>query len=76
MRCPRVVDVGNDHEVPLLDDGQCGAAALDHVQAAAASELVIHSGLCSHIGLLPEVELQSSSFFSSSMSDANVSASC
>jgi hypothetical protein len=69
------VDVGNDHVVPLLDDGQRGAAALDHVQAAAASELVIHSGSCGHIGLLPKVELQSSSFFSSLMSDTNVSAS-
>jgi hypothetical protein len=54
---PRVADVGNDHEVPLLDDGQRGAAALDRVQAAAASKLVIHNGSCSHIGLLPEVEL-------------------
>jgi hypothetical protein len=61
---------------PLLDDGQHGAATLDRVQAAAASELVIHNGSCGHIGLLPEVELQSSSFFASSMSDANVSASC
>jgi hypothetical protein len=42
---------------PLLDDGQCGAAALDRVQAAATSELVIHSGSCWHVGLLPEVEL-------------------
>jgi hypothetical protein len=54
---PRVADVGNDHEVPLLDDGQRGAAAMDRVQAAAASELVIHSGSCGHVGLLPEVEL-------------------
>jgi cation diffusion facilitator CzcD-associated flavoprotein CzcO len=51
---PRVTDIGDDHEVPLLDGRQRGAAALDHVQAAAASELVVHSG---HIGLLPEVEL-------------------
>jgi hypothetical protein len=33
---PGVVDVGDDHEVPLLDDGQRGAATLDRVQAAAA----------------------------------------
>jgi hypothetical protein len=25
--------------------------------AAAAPELVVHSGACSHVGLLPEVEL-------------------
>jgi hypothetical protein len=54
---PRVADIGNDHEDPLLDDGQHGAAALDRVQAAAASELVIHSGSCGYVGLLPEVEL-------------------
>jgi hypothetical protein len=54
---PRVADVGNDHEVPLLDDGQRGAAARDHVQVAAAFELVIHNGSCGHIGLLPEVDL-------------------
>jgi hypothetical protein len=41
----------------LFDDGQRGAAALDRVQAAAASELVIHSGPCGHVGLLLEVEL-------------------
>ena len=41
----------------MLDDGQCGAAALDRVQAAAASELVIHSGSCGHVGLLLEVVL-------------------
>jgi len=41
----------------MFDDGQRGAAALDHVQAAAASELVIHSDSCGHVGLLPEVEL-------------------
>jgi hypothetical protein len=35
---------------PLLDNGQRGAAALDRVQAAAASELVIHSGSCGHVG--------------------------
>jgi hypothetical protein len=28
----------------MFDDGQRGAAALDHVQAAAAPELVVHSG--------------------------------
>jgi hypothetical protein len=41
----------------LLDDGQRSAAALDRVQAAATSELVIHSGSCDHVGLLPDVEL-------------------
>jgi hypothetical protein len=30
---------------------------LDRVQAAAASELVIHSGSCGHVALLLEVEL-------------------
>jgi hypothetical protein len=55
---PRVADVGNDHEVSLLDDGQCDAAALDHVQATTALELVIHSGSCGHVVLLPEVELE------------------
>jgi hypothetical protein len=54
---PKVTDVGNDHEVSLLDDGQRGVAALDRVQTAATSELVIHSGSCGHVGLLPEVEL-------------------
>jgi hypothetical protein len=34
-----------------------GAAALDRVQAAAVPELVIQSGACGHVGLLPEVEL-------------------
>jgi hypothetical protein len=60
MQCPehpRVIDVGNDHEVSLLDDRQRGAAALDRVQAVAAAKLVIHSGSCGHVGLLPEVEL-------------------
>jgi hypothetical protein len=52
-----VADVGDDHEVPLLDDGQHGAAALDCIQAAAAPELVVHSGACGHVGLLPDVEL-------------------
>jgi hypothetical protein len=64
-RCPpnalllslRVANVGNNNEAPLLDDGQRGAATLDNIQAAAASELVIHSGSCSHVVLLPEVEL-------------------
>jgi hypothetical protein len=54
---PRVVGIGNDHEVPLFDDGQRGAAALDRVQVATAPELAIHSGACGHVGLLPEVEL-------------------
>jgi hypothetical protein len=53
----RVAGVGDDHEVPLFDDGQRGAAALDRVQTAAAPELAVHSGACGHIGLLPEVEL-------------------
>jgi hypothetical protein len=38
-------------------DSDSGAAALDRVQAAAAPELVVHSGACGHVGLLPEVEL-------------------
>jgi hypothetical protein len=42
---------------PLLNDGQRGAAALDHVQVAASHELVVHSGACDHVGLLLEVEL-------------------
>jgi hypothetical protein len=54
---PRVADNDNVHEVPLFDDGQRDAAALDRVQAATASELVIHSGSCGHVGLLREVEL-------------------
>jgi hypothetical protein len=41
---PRVIGIGNDHEVPLFDDGQRGAAALDRVQAVAAPELTVHSG--------------------------------
>ena len=60
MRCqnnPRVADVGDDHEVPLLDDGQRGAAALHRVQAVAAPELVVHSGACDHVRLLLEVKL-------------------
>jgi hypothetical protein len=42
---------------PLLDDGQRGAATLDRVQAVAVPELVVNSGACNHVGLLPEVEL-------------------
>jgi hypothetical protein len=60
MRCPEqpgVADVSDDHEVPLLDDGHRGAAALDRVQAAATPELVVYSGACGHAGLLLEVEL-------------------
>jgi hypothetical protein len=41
---PRVGGIGDDHEVPMFDDGQSGAAALDRVQAAAAPELAVHSG--------------------------------
>jgi hypothetical protein len=52
-----VADVGDDHEVLLLNDGQHGAAALDRVQAAATLELVVHSGACGHVGLFLEVEL-------------------
>jgi hypothetical protein len=54
---PGVADVGDDHEVPLLDDGQRGAAVLDRVQAAATLELVVHSSACGHVGLLLEVRL-------------------
>jgi hypothetical protein len=54
---PRVIDVGDNHEAPLLNDGQRGAAALDHVQVVASRELVIHSGVYDHVGLLLEVEL-------------------
>jgi hypothetical protein len=54
---PRVVDVGDNHEAPLLNDGHRGAAALDRVQAAASRELVVHSGACDHVRLLLEVEL-------------------
>jgi hypothetical protein len=50
---PRVTSVGDNHEVPLFDDGQCGAAALDRVQAVTAPELTVHSGACDHVGLLP-----------------------
>jgi hypothetical protein len=48
---------GENHEFPLFNDGQRGAAALERVQAAAAPELTVHSGTCGHVGLLPEVEL-------------------
>jgi hypothetical protein len=54
---PRVAGVGDDHEVSLFEDGQRGAAALDHVQAAAAPELAEHSDACGHVVLLLEVEL-------------------
>jgi hypothetical protein len=54
---PRVTDVGDDHEVLLLNDGQCSAAALYRVQATAVPKLVVHSGACGHVGLLPEVEM-------------------
>ncbi|PWZ29490.1 hypothetical protein Zm00014a_036721 [Zea mays] len=54
---PGVAGVGDDHEVPLLDDGQRGAAALDRVQAAATPKLVVYSGACGHVELFPEVEL-------------------
>jgi hypothetical protein len=60
MWCPEQPESrrrGENHEVPLFDDGQRGAAALDRVQAAAAPELTVHSGACDHVGLLPEVEL-------------------
>jgi hypothetical protein len=54
---PRDAGVGDDHEVPLFEDGQRGAAALDRVQAIAASELAEHSDACGHVVLLPEFEL-------------------
>ncbi|PWZ13613.1 hypothetical protein Zm00014a_010652 [Zea mays] len=54
---PRVVGVGDDHEVPLFEDRHRGAAALDRVQAAAAPELAEHSDACDHTVLLLEVEL-------------------
>ena len=56
-RTTRVAGVGDDHEVPLFEDGQHGATALDRVQAAAAPELAEHSDTCGHVVLLPEVEL-------------------
>jgi hypothetical protein len=59
---PIVADIGNDHEVPLLDDGQRGEAALHRVQAAAVPELVVHSGTCGHVGLFLEVELAVTKF--------------
>jgi hypothetical protein len=61
---------------PLFEDGQRGAAALDHVQAAIAPELAEHSDACGHIVCFQRSNWQSPSFFSSSMSDANASASC
>jgi hypothetical protein len=54
---PRVVDVGDNHEASLLNDGQRGVASLDCVQVVASRELVVHSGTCDHVGLLLEVEL-------------------
>ena len=54
---PRVVGISDDHKVPLFDDGQRGAAALDRVQAAAVPELAVNSGAYDHVRLLPEVEL-------------------
>jgi hypothetical protein len=54
---PGVTDVGDDREVPLLDNGQRDTVALDRVQVVATSKLVIHSDTCSHVGLLAEVEL-------------------
>jgi hypothetical protein len=54
---PRVVGVGDDHEVLLFEDGLPGAAALDRIQAAAATELAEHSGACRHVVLFLEVEL-------------------
>ena len=41
----------------MFDDGQRGATALDHVQAAATPVFAVHSGACGHVGLLLEVEL-------------------
>jgi hypothetical protein len=60
---PRTIRVADDHEVPLLDDGQRGAAALHRVQAAAAPELVVHSGTCGHVGLFLEAELTVAKLF-------------
>jgi hypothetical protein len=54
---PRVTDIGDDHEVLLLNDRQRSAAALYRVQATAVPKLVVHSGACDHVGLLPEVEM-------------------
>jgi hypothetical protein len=59
---PRVIDVGDDHEAPLLDDGQRGSTALHHVQAAAAPELVVHNDTCGHVGLFLKVELAVTKF--------------
>jgi hypothetical protein len=72
---PRVAGIGNDHEVPLFEDGHRGAAALDRVQATTAPELAEHSDTCGHVVLLQRSNWQSPNFFSSSMSDANASAS-
>jgi hypothetical protein len=47
----------------MFNDGQCGAAALDRVQAAASRELVVHSGACGHVGLLLEVKLTVAKLF-------------
>jgi hypothetical protein len=58
----RVADVGDNHEVPLLDDGQRGAVALHRVQAAAAPELVVHRNTCGHVGLFLEVKLAVAKF--------------
>jgi hypothetical protein len=62
-RTTREADVGDDHEVPLLDDGQREAAVLHHVQATAAPELVVHSSTCDHVGLFLKVELVVAKFF-------------
>jgi hypothetical protein len=37
-------------------------AALHRIQAAAALELVVHSGTCGHIGLFLDVELAVAKF--------------
>jgi hypothetical protein len=60
MRCPEQPESRRHWRRPwgpLLDDRQCGAAALHRVQAAAAPELVVHSDTCGHVGLFLEVEL-------------------
>jgi hypothetical protein len=48
--------------VPLLDNGQRGATTLHRVQAAAALELVVHSGTCDHVALFLDVELAVAKF--------------
>jgi hypothetical protein len=48
---------------PPANDGQRGAAALDHVQVVASQELVVHSGACDHVGLFLEVELTVAKLF-------------